>query len=170
LLKYVIGVDTELKLPFDFDFKPSSCNFWKTYSLSVVKYPVGAIVSSFPWITADETQNAPSLKISTVNGSNEAYYTVTVKGNKLYDTSPLEPTFSFKIYLHISPCLRSVLSWGLKPKDIAFRIKEGAVNTPNHFEQVKNTVSDCGPIKYTISSNKPADFSQNLKSSSPTKT
>jgi hypothetical protein len=118
-------------------------------------------VGSFPWITVDEGQGTAKLKVRSDVPAHERYYTVKVK-SMLYSTSTFTPSFEFKIYLHISPCLKSVLSWGLKPKDIAFRIKEGAVNTLNHFDQVKNnvvTVPACGPIKYTISSNKAADFS-----------
>jgi hypothetical protein len=42
-------------LPFAFNYLPTpECNFWKTYSLSVVKYPTPINVPSFPWMTVDE--------------------------------------------------------------------------------------------------------------------
>ena len=73
----------------------------------------------------------------TVNSSDpslERYYIVTVK-SQLYATSTFTPEFKFKIYLHVSPCLRSVLSWGtIVPLNIAYQIRNGAVNTQNHFD------------------------------------
>jgi hypothetical protein len=103
-------------LPFGFKTL-ELCNFWQTYSLSLVKYPSNDSVSTFPWISVSEGQGFPSakLKVSSNAPPDEAYYIVTVKGNKLYDNQTfIEPTFSFKIYIHPSPCLKSKLSWGVQ--------------------------------------------------------
>jgi hypothetical protein len=55
LIKYQIGDGSDELLPFAFNFLPISCNFFKTYSLSVVKYPSLENVPSFIWITANES-------------------------------------------------------------------------------------------------------------------
>jgi len=113
LHKYVLAVDGMVYLDFGFDFLPLSCSFWKVYQLSVVTYPGGTNVASFPWLTVDTGQGTPSakLKVFSSDPSVEGYYTVTVK-SQLYNTSAFIPEFKFKIYLHTSLCLRSVLAWG----------------------------------------------------------
>jgi len=113
LHKYVIAVDGTVYIDFGFDFLPLSFNYFKVYQLSVVTYPGNVNVASFPWLSVDEGQGAPSakLKVDTNTPAHEAYYTVTVKSH-LYSTSAFLPEFKFKIYLHVSPCLRSVLSFG----------------------------------------------------------
>ena len=91
----------------------------------MVTYPGNVNVPLFPWLTVDEGQGVAKLKVSSSDAAYEGYYTVTVK-SKLYDTSIYTPEFKFKIYLHISPCLKSVLTWGANvPQDIFYQIRRG---------------------------------------------
>jgi hypothetical protein len=120
LIKYVLAVDGVQHYPFGFTFTPNSCGFFKEYTLHVKTYPENTDVASFPWITVDQgqdTQGTPNtvaqLTINSNDPSIERYYIVTVK-SKLYATSTFWPEFSFKVYLHVSPCLRSVLTWGTR--------------------------------------------------------
>jgi len=53
LVKYVLAIDGVVYLDFGFNFLPLSCSYWKVYQLSVVTYPGGANVASFPWLTVD---------------------------------------------------------------------------------------------------------------------
>jgi hypothetical protein len=105
----VLGVDGAQALEFGFDYLPTTCSFFKSYTLEVKTYPGDANVASFPWITVDEGQgpsgspNSVAVAKLTVDyalPAAEGYYTVTVK-SKLYADSTFEPEFMFKIYLSV---------------------------------------------------------------------
>jgi hypothetical protein len=111
LIKYILAVDGTQTYNFAFDYLPNSCNFWKEYVLSVKTYPGNVDVASFPWITVNENQGVATLTVNSVDAAVEGYYTVKIY-SKLYAASSNPAEFSFKIYLSVTPCLYSVLSWG----------------------------------------------------------
>jgi hypothetical protein len=129
----------------------------------VTKDSDSSVVSAPSWITLCTTlpcprpavSTIPSVTINSTNAADEGIYIITL-GSKLFNESTIAPSYlSFKAYLHPSPCIKSVLSWGTrKPQDISFKIIQGAVNVPNHFDQVTNSVLNCGLIKYTITPDK----------------
>jgi hypothetical protein len=54
VIKYVLGVDGVKPYEFGFDYQPTTCLFYKDYTLSVKTYPGNTDVASFPWLTVDE--------------------------------------------------------------------------------------------------------------------
>jgi len=53
LHKYVLSTDGTVYYDFAFNYLPTSCNYWKVYTLAVETYPAGVNVASYPWLTVD---------------------------------------------------------------------------------------------------------------------
>jgi hypothetical protein len=83
LTKYVIAADGDKFLSFNFNFTPSSCSYWKVYTLEAETYVGKVKLATIPWATVDEGQAPGKVKIRSDTPSHEDYYKVTVK-SKLY--------------------------------------------------------------------------------------
>jgi hypothetical protein len=78
--------------------------------------------------------------------------------SKLHDNAVTYtlPSFSFDVYLHPNVCVLSVLSVPTSTPSLAsalaYQIGPSAVATNQPFTQFVNSVSGCGLVKYTITS------------------
>ena len=74
-------------------------------------------------------------------------------------TSPLTALFEFVAYLHPNKCLKNVITE--KPiSDMTFKIKTGATAVQTSFDKFTSsfTVTDCGLLKYSLSTNNSKAF------------
>jgi hypothetical protein len=96
--------------------------------------------------------------------------------SKLHDNavSYTLPSFSFEVYLHPNECVLAVLSVPVSTPSLtsalAYQISPSAVAINQPFTQFVNSVSGCGLVKYTITSDvRPAALTHfNVNSSTKT--
>ena len=65
-------------------------------------------------------------------------------------TTPLAAFFEFVAYLHPNKCLKNVIT--AKPiSSMTFKIKNGSKAVPTSFDKFTSSFTDCGPLKYSLS-------------------
>ena len=90
----------------------------------VKKKSDSSVVPSPAWISLNVSNKLePKMTVSTSIPTYEGIYLVTVN-SKLFNESSFAPSFVFEIYLHPSPCVKSVFNANgtIKLPDLAYDV------------------------------------------------